>query len=457
MRILLVGHSCSPDQGTELSFTWNWAWQLSRYHQVWIVAYPSHREATEKFLQEHPNPNLQMLWVRPPPQLDFWTPGRGPIRFKFHYLLWQHLALRLAARLHRDIVFDLVHHVSLGTVSAPPALWKLPIPLVWGPVGGGHVPPAAFRRYFGPGWMAQILRTLRIKLLPFFPPVRHAAQRSAAVLATNADTTKLLKAAGAREVMYLIDSGVPSNFELPAPVTRRDSKIFDLLWVGTFLRSKGLALALEALAQVRDLPIRLLIAGDGPAKNHWMILARRLELEDRAQFLGRVNWREMPGLYQRANAFIFTSLKDSFGTQVIEAMSQSLPILTLDHQGAGDFVPSSAGIKVAVTTPEETVAALAQAIRRLVESPELCRKMSEAAWKYAQEHTWDKRADQMNRLYLDVASAYRQASLPISVSRTKTLGGGQVEVDGIDKRTDDTEQRAVGTNSVSIVDIGTES
>src|SRR5580704_12212876 len=186
MKILIVGHPCSPKEGSELSFTWNWAWHLSRYHQVWALAYPQDRSTTERFLEEHPNPNLRIGWVRPPRSLDYWTPGHGPIRFRFHYLMWRHSVLRVAIKLHKEVGFDLVHHVALSTVSAPPLLWKLPVPFVWGPVGGGEIAPASFRRYFGLAWLTQSLRTLRVKVVPFLPPVRRAAQRSAAVLATNA-------------------------------------------------------------------------------------------------------------------------------------------------------------------------------------------------------------------------------------------------------------------------------
>jgi glycosyltransferase involved in cell wall biosynthesis len=425
MKILLVGHPCDPEKGSELSMTWNWAWHLSKHHQVWTLAYPEHREATEKFLSEHPNPTLRMVWVKPPEKLDPWKPGGGPIIFKIHYLLWQRSVLRVASRLHKEIGFDLAHHVTLTTVSAPPLLWKLPIPLIWGPVGGGEVAPHTFRRYFGLGWVAQVLRTLRVKSIPFLPPVRRAARRSAAVLATNSATARLLKVAGAREVIPFIDSGVPSRFVLSAPVTGRNFETFDLLWVGIFLRRKALPLALDALSRVKDLPVRLLVAGDGPMRNRWASLVRRLGLEDKVRFLGRVDWREMPALYQRANAFIFTSLKDSFATQVIEAMSQSLPILTLDHFGFGEFVPSSAGIKVPVTTPEEATAALAQGIRRLVEAPQLCLKMGESAWRCAQEETWDKRAERMNRVYSQVISTHHSCSSP---STSIVLRDGKVVV-----------------------------
>jgi hypothetical protein len=52
-------------------------------------------------------------------------------------------------------------------------------------------------------------------------------------------------------------------------------------------------------------------------------------------------------------------------------MAQALPIVTLDHQGVGALVPPEAWIKVPMRTPDQTVATLAQEIRRLVESFEV--------------------------------------------------------------------------------------
>jgi len=169
-------------------------------------------------------------------------------------------------------------------------------------------------------------------------------------------------------------------------------------------RRKALPLALEALAQNQDLNAKLLIAGDGEMRTQWQQYARRLHSVNNVEFLGHVPWNEMARLYGSADAFLFTSLRDSFGTQVLEAMGHGLPILTLDHQGVGTFVPQDAGIKVPVTFPEQTLAGLAEGIRRLALVPEERRKMGEAALAYAKTQTWERRAECMSNLYEEVLS-----------------------------------------------------
>jgi len=181
-----------------------------------------------------------------------------------------------------------------------------------------------------------------------------------------------------------------------------------MLWVGRMEPRKALPLALEAFAQNQDLNARLLIAGDGAMRTRWERYARRLHPVNKVVFLGHVPWSQMARLYRSADAFLFTSLRDSFGTQVLEAMGHGLPILTLDHQGVGTFVPTDAGIKVPVTSPEQTLAGLAEGIRRLALFPEERRKMGRMALAYAKTQTWERRAECMSKLYEDVLSAHRR-------------------------------------------------
>src|SRR3989440_1540690 len=404
MKILIIGHACSPRQGAEPSFTWNWAWQLSQRHQVCVLAYPHDRESVERFLADHQNTNLKFHGLAVPRRLDPWAPCGGDRGLRRHYFLWLQCAYNRAIELHQRIGFDIVHHVSYCSLSAPPTFWKMPIPFIWGPIGGGQQAPFSFRTYFGRGWVRELLRNARLGFLSHSPFLQRAVHASAVLLATNRDTAELLSRIGGRDVRLFLDSGLSSNFILREPVSRPSDGSLTLLWAGRMQPRKALPLALEALARTKDLRVKLLIAGDGEMRRSWEQCAKRLSLGGRVEFLGRLPWEEMPRLYRCADAFVFTSLQDSFGTQVLEAMGHGLPILTLDHQGVGTFVPPQAGIKIPVTSPEQTLAGLADGIRRLALFPEERKQMGEAAHAYASTQTWERRAELMSNLYEEVCS-----------------------------------------------------
>jgi glycosyltransferase involved in cell wall biosynthesis len=408
MRVLLVGHACGPDLGSEPGFTWNWAWHLAEHHQVWVLSHPERRARVERFLAEQPQPNLKFIWVAPDERWDPWRPERGERGIHLHYMLWQRKAFNTARRLHQEHHFDVVHHVSWGTLSAPPMLWRLNIPFVWGPIGGGQTAPAAFWRYFGRGWPREAIRTLRVRLLPLLPALRLAAGRSGLVLATNHETRSILDRAGAQRTRLFLDSGLPRAAIAAEPAWHAGrGGPLRLLWAGRLEPRKGLPLALQALTRVPDLSVTLDVAGDGPTRGEWQALAHALRLGDRVRFLGQVPRDHLTELFRRADAFVFSSLQDAFGSVVLEAMGHGLPVVTLDHQGVGTFVPPDAGFKVPVHRPREVVAGLGRALRQLAQSPELRRSQGLAALHFARAQAWDLRAAQATAWYEELAGAHR--------------------------------------------------
>lgn len=408
MKILLVGHACAPDTGSETGLTWQFACHLSRRHEVWVITDPQFRSDIERHLESHPNANLHFIWVGLPPR---WDPRRTPGSDKglrLHYVLWQCAVLREARRQHLQHNFELVHHLSWGTISAPPLLWRLPIPLVWGPVGGAQTAPSAYRRYFGSAWPREFLRTLRLRLVTRGPGLRRTVRGCALILSTNPETTQALKLAGARDVRFFPNIGVPDNLLQTSPEAQRTAPTeLVILWAGRLIPIKGLSLALEAFSQIEDLPVRLRILGNGPLRVGMEQRARDLGVADRVEFLGGVPWLQMRRHYREADLFLFTSLRDSSGAVLAEALASRLPIVTLNHQGAGAIVPADAGIKVAVTNPDETVQALAEGMRRLLTSPELRKQMGDAAGIHAQDLSWTRHAEEMTRWYEEVLMTAR--------------------------------------------------
>lgn len=173
--------------------------------------------------------NLRIVWVDLPSRVDRW--GFTKIGKGVHYLIWQEMAFRRARELHATIGFDLVHHVSCGTISAPPRLWRLGVPFLWGPIGGGQTSPKSFRRYFRGERAGEILRSARVRLLPFYPPLRKAARHSV-ILATNRETIHILEEAGASVVYPLLDGALPNEYIPAEPVVRKARADTVFIWAG---------------------------------------------------------------------------------------------------------------------------------------------------------------------------------------------------------------------------------
>jgi glycosyltransferase involved in cell wall biosynthesis len=400
MKILIVGHACAPGLGSEPGFTWNWAWQMSRLHEVWVIAHPEYKALVDSFLASHPNDRIHFVWVVPKSRFDYWTPGSNQERgIRLHYWLWVKEAYTQAAHLYEQVHFDLVHHVSLSTIALPPPFWKLPVPAIWGPVGGGQSFPPAFISHLRTHRIKEFVRSVNLLLLPFSPTLRRCLASAHTVLATNLETRDLLERAGASRVGLFLDCGVAGPLTPPAP--RVPGERLTLLWAGRVEPQKGLAIALRAMAVTKHRESRLLVAGAGAEEVQMQALARSLGLTDRVEFLGRVPHETMEAHFQSCDALVFTSLRDSFGSVVLEAMSNGLPVIALNHQGIRAFVPDDASIKVPVHSPEQVISDLADAFDVLASNPQQQRTMSKAALAFAESQTWRRRAETMNELYAE--------------------------------------------------------
>ena len=249
-----------------------------------------------------------------------------------------------------------------------------------------------------------------MRALRFAPGFRRAIRHSAVLLATNRETAGLLSSAGAASVPALFDNALRRGGYPDEPKRIATSNQINLLWAGKLLRWKGLDLALLAMRQLGpNAQVRLTVAGDGPLRKDFESAVERFGLRDIVTFRGRVPWEEMSREFLAADAFLFTSLRDSSGSVVLEAASYALPIMTLDIGGVGTFLPAAAATKISPSTVEETASAIAQAILRLRDDTALRLEMGSASRRFADSMLWDKHAATMWQIYQGAA---RRPRLP---------------------------------------------
>jgi glycosyltransferase involved in cell wall biosynthesis len=242
------------------------------------------------------------------------------------------------------------------------------------------------------------------RLLPRMPVYRGSMRKMRVVLAANSDTAALAKRAGCRDVRLLCDTGLRRDYASEGPRQFTATNQIHLVWVGSFQRRKGLELAFDALQHASP-KIQLTLIGDGIERAEMDAMLAKRGLAERVHWSGaRLGWMEVRDNFRTHDAILFTSLRDSFGSQLLEAMSQGLPFIALSMSGARDFLPSEGGLSVELgQNVTETVCALSRALDDFATlTIEQRNHMSEIAWHAAQEFAWSRRAETMLEIFAQV-------------------------------------------------------
>lgn len=365
---------------------------------VHVLVAQRNRGPIEEGLYGNPIPNLHFTYVAVPFQ---WASKNESL----HYALWQREALKAARKLFSQFHFDLAHHVTYGSIHVPTQLWRLGIPVIFGPVGGGQTAPQRMLKYFGAEKSKENLRSLITKSLRFSPLHQNWLRQMSFVLAANSDTLNLVGALGCQKATLMCDTAISTDYFADGPRTfQKTAGALRLLWVGRILTRKALPLALDALKRVNE-NVTLTIAGEpmGDADAIRRVIRER-KLQNRVFWKGsRLSYQELRTAYAQHDAMIFTSLRDTFGSQLLEAMAMGLPIITLDLHGAHDHVPTAASIKVPVGNPEETARNLARAIQEFASYPPSKKdEMSQQGWEFAKTLNWPARAELIEKRYREI-------------------------------------------------------
>ncbi len=326
------------------------------------------------------------------------------------YLAWQRGCLEAAVGLDAEHDFDVTHHLNWGSLFWGSTLSQLGKPFVFGPIGGGEISPEVLREWFGESWRREAQRNWALRVaLRFNPRARRTVRTADLVLATNSETAARSRALGATRVELCLDTAVEpeaiAHEEREAPGRSAPT----VLWVGRNLPCKGVALALHAFVRVRrSVPsARLVMLGGGLDDAATTAQIEALGLVGAVSRLGQVPLPVVIDWYDTSSVMLFSSLRESSGPQVLEAMSRGLPVVALDIHGVGDFMPAAAGVKVPLQRGEGLADALGEGVIQLLTEPALWQQASRVARAAAGQHTWELRAQDLARHFAGLALARR--------------------------------------------------
>ncbi len=159
---------------------------------------------------------------------------------------------------------------------------------------------------------------------------------------------------------------------------------FVMLCASRFADDKGhkyLIDSVKRLTEISSVPFTLVLAGDGPLLEPAREQVKRLGLEERVKFIGFR--KDIKNLYKGADLYVNSSRHEALSFLIIEAMAAGLPVIATDMGGNRDIVNDEAGCGALVEydNPES----MAQAMKRLMEDPELLARCRENALKTIRE------------------------------------------------------------------------
>ena len=154
-----------------------------------------------------------------------------------------------------------------------------------------------------------------------------------------------------------------------------------ILAVGRLVYKKGYDYLIRAIKSLQNYHIKLLIAGEGDLKNKWEKLSRSLGIGDKVLFIGNINRDEIVNYYNLSDIMVAPSIIDKEGNvdggpvANFEGMACGKPQVVTDVLGIADVIENGVN---GFVVPQKSVKALTLALKKLIESQSLRKKMGQA-------------------------------------------------------------------------------
>lgn len=406
MKILYSAFTANPYYGSEAQCGWSWAYAMREYNEVYLLTRTDNKEHIEHFLKKYNVNNIKVFYHDIPKWMNLYSKTKKNFFYFCYYYLWQKTVLKTINKLNKEYHFDYVQHVTLGDFRIAAPLWKSNCKFIFGPVGGAQITPEPFKPYMNGHEKSEKVRELINNAVKFNPFYRRTLNKAALILCANKETQNFLNSMlkDKSKCRLLTENGmVKARIKQPDFNIKNKTDTVNILWAGRFIYRKGLTFLLETLSLVEtERKYNLILVGNGPEAETLKRKASELGIEDKVTFTGQIPYLEMKAIYRASDFFVFPSLRETTGTVLFEAMSNGLPILTFNQNGADLLIDESCGKKVDINQSlDEIKKDFAGGIKTLIENDDLRVQLGKAGYeKILNEYTWESKCKTFENKFL---------------------------------------------------------
>lgn len=334
LNVLISAYACEPNKGSEPGVGWNVAKEMAKYHNVWVITRANNREVIKKELEVRPVEGLNFLYYDLPKWLCWWKKGGQGVNL--YYYLWQIGIYSVVKKKHQVINFDLIHHVTFVRYWMPSFLSLLPVPFIWGPVGGGEsAPPGLIRSLPLRYRLKESLRSIARWLGEHDPFVKMTACKANKIFAATEETRDRIKNLTDKDAEVYPAIGVSQG---EVAQGKKDAS-FIFISVGRLHYLKGFIYGIKAFSRVvkKEPQCEYWVVGDGPLSEGLSILSESLGISHKVIFFGELPHHEVLQKIREADALVHPSMYESGGMVCLEALSLGKKLIIRDASGYAFF------------------------------------------------------------------------------------------------------------------------
>ncbi len=170
-----------------------------------------------------------------------------------------------------------------------------------------------------------------------------------------------------------------------------------ILNVGTIEKRKNLMLLVKSLKET-DESFSLVIIGR--ATKYWNEVQQYItqqQLQNRILYIDKIDFKDLPALYQNAAVFVYPSKFEGFGIPVLEAISSCVPVIA----ATGSCLEEAGGVGSLYIHPEDATA-LSIALNSVLHNSELRKKMIDDGLQYSELFSRKIIAEKLMRVYQNI-------------------------------------------------------
>jgi len=419
MKILICAYATEPGAGSEYGVGWMVPTKMAAMypeHDIYVLTRSRCREKIEKAIGCEPNggcqidgktqKNLHFLFYDIPSWMFYKNEMKSNWGEQINYWLWQLMVRGFVKKMHKQIGFDIIHHLTFNQYRTPaPGFW-MDIPFVMGPIGGAETIAESFNEDLMPHTARKEEIRRKGKDLAVFGWFMRRKKNKKLILCSCAENKRRLdKYAYGNEMRVLpAIAYTKEDFDIEKDSAKSDN--FELLYAGKAWDWKGIRIFLRAAKKayldkgVKDFSIKLVgirFEEEQKLVTSWI---NESGLEDHVTIIPFIQRSELLKMMTSIDLSVYPAFRDSGSMSILEASALGCPTICFDA-GGQDIFPDDVLIKVPVgKTYEENLNAFADKLDWAYNNKAQAHAIGNASKDWVEKNlTWDKKVKEFVEIY----------------------------------------------------------